>query len=156
MTAVLVEGAEENAFDPKPVQEKRRSGARQAHCLLFLISWDSRLQGYKDRVYTAFRTTLAKRRIPRGRRTRLYTLGTSNDNEATTRGTKNVFDDIFIKQLQMDPQSGRAHCSSTTPPARTIITRIHRGLRLWRFWHVSLWRSLGRTITPRSVLFLRH
>ncbi|EJD47521.1 hypothetical protein AURDEDRAFT_163392, partial [Auricularia subglabra TFB-10046 SS5] len=142
------------------------------HCLLFLVSWDTRLQQYKERIHAAFRTLLAKRRIPRGRRTRLYTLGTSNDNEATTRSTKNVFDDIFIKQLQLDPaevaRKLRFVCGDqlTAERARTMLkynsscTHDYYSYASWAeimalWWHMAA-SGDPSAVSHVNVLLKRH
>lgn len=124
-TVVATDETDFSILDPLPVEDARRKKKRLAltaeglresidlphqrrvmacHCLLFLCSWvGTNLRDVEMRTLELFRTALAKRRVPAGRKSAVYPLGTSAFNEATTRGTQDVIDDIFLKQLARTP-----------------------------------------------------
>ncbi|KZV86744.1 hypothetical protein EXIGLDRAFT_621471 [Exidia glandulosa HHB12029] len=180
---VLLSGGDAKHFDATPVEQARRENRRLAlttdalrdsidfthqrsimanHVLLFLFSWVPSLSRHKERVYDTFRTTLAKRRIPPGRKTEIFPLGTSALNEATTAGTQDVINDIFIDQLGMKPEDVSAQLRLVGGDQLTVA-RI-RGLQnylascphgyaalkwiipLVLVWHMG-WADLARVIS---------
>ncbi|EJD50314.1 hypothetical protein AURDEDRAFT_160846 [Auricularia subglabra TFB-10046 SS5] len=182
-TIVATDETDRTILDPEPVHAARRAKKRLAlttdsirdsidmphqrrvmayHCLLFLVSWvGGPLELHQRRILDAFRTTLAKRRVPAGRKTAVYPLGTSAFNEATTRGTKDVLDDIFLNQLGQDPdelvkqlqvvggdqltvarlrslQGYSESCPHGYPALRWVLTLV-------LVWHMG-WADLARVI----------
>lgn len=133
------------------------------HCILFLVSWvrTKALAEHEKHVLEMFRTTLAKRRIPSGRKSSIYPLGTSAFNEATVRGTKDVLHDVFLRQLNQKPEElvKRLHLIGgdqlTVARLRSLQTYMascphgHASVRwalpLILVWHMG-WADLARVI----------
>lgn len=69
------------------------------HTASFLVQHIDSLSHLRDPLNARLRTTLKKHRMPKGRRTKAFPLGTSNHDEGSTNGNKNVIDDLMIRQL---------------------------------------------------------
>ncbi|KZV86613.1 hypothetical protein EXIGLDRAFT_840603 [Exidia glandulosa HHB12029] len=75
-----------------------------AHSLDILVQHTPSLSVYHDRVMEMFRVDLALNRLHAHQPTEYYPMATSDCNVGTTPGTRDALDDIFVRQLEMDPR----------------------------------------------------
>ncbi|KAG8695907.1 hypothetical protein FRC08_007495 [Ceratobasidium sp. 394] len=120
----LMERTPNKAFDPKPVldaQNRRRrlslttqklydridqahlGSVMALHCLNFLISHCPSISHLSSYVTEQFRTTYAIHRMPDRARTTTHPLATSNINEGSAAGCRDVLNDILLRQLKLPP-----------------------------------------------------
>ena len=71
------------------------------HCLKFLVDEVPSLTGHRTFINERFRTTLQSHQMKPGRKSKIHPLQTTNINEGTTGGQKNVIDDLGLRQLKL-------------------------------------------------------
>jgi len=71
------------------------------HCLQFLADEVPSLASHHTFINERFRTTLQSHRMKAGRKSKIHPLQTSDINEGTTGGQKNVIDDLGLRQLKL-------------------------------------------------------
>lgn len=173
----------EKALDPKKLKEAKEKGDRAKlntetlvrridfpklyqvyalHCLKFLVDEVPALSIHESLINTRLRVTLKGHRMRPGRKSKISPLQTSDINEGTTGGQKNVYDDLGIRQLALtDEQLVRLMMiaggdQSTVEKARTLQRFLadcghdHANyswiLPLIQLWHMG-WADLERVIT---------
>ncbi|GJE92463.1 hypothetical protein PsYK624_086170 [Phanerochaete sordida] len=70
-----------------------------AHTAIFLVQEVAQIAHLQDELNTRLRTTLAIRRMKKGRRTTVLPLGTSSHEENSAQGNRDVLNDIVLGQL---------------------------------------------------------
>ncbi|KAG9093364.1 hypothetical protein FRC06_011545 [Ceratobasidium sp. 370] len=121
----LMERTPKEAFNPKPVLDARNrqlrlslttqklynridqahlSSVMALHCLNFLISHCPAISHLSSYVTEEFRTSYAVHRMPDRTRTTTHPLATSNINEGSAAGCRDVLNDILLRQLQLPPE----------------------------------------------------
>lgn len=131
------------------------------HCLRFLTEEVSSLESHKEFINLRFRTTQAIHRMREGRKTTIHPLATSEHNEGTTEGQRNVFDDINLGQLQLEKEEVAKLIEilggdqSSVEKARTLkkflascphgYARYGWVLPLIQLWHMG-WADLERVL----------
>ncbi|KAJ7119268.1 hypothetical protein C8R43DRAFT_1137151 [Mycena crocata] len=111
------------AFDPQALKAARDAGLRAQlttealydridapelnavmglHCLSFLISETPILAPHQAYINLRFRTAHAKHRMPDNHITVMHPLATSTHDEGTTPGSRDVLDDLVLRQLSME------------------------------------------------------
>ncbi|KAF9517739.1 hypothetical protein BS47DRAFT_1430796 [Hydnum rufescens UP504] len=122
---VKLEGFTPRAFDPLPLvqarNERRRAGlscpmlkdcidekhlcqVMALHCISFLIEDSPSLLRHRKWVTSQFENNLSKHHMRKGRKTTIHPLATSDINEATISGNKDVIDNILLKQLSLSEE----------------------------------------------------
>ncbi|KAG9090825.1 hypothetical protein FRC06_000864 [Ceratobasidium sp. 370] len=118
----LMERTPNDAFDPKPVLDARNSQLRLSlttqklydridqahlgsvmalHCLNFLVSHCPTISHLSSYVTEQFRTTYAVHRMPDRTRTTTHPLATSDIDEGSAAGCRDVLNDILLRQLKL-------------------------------------------------------
>ncbi|KAJ7143535.1 hypothetical protein C8R43DRAFT_891527 [Mycena crocata] len=111
------------AFDPQALKAARDAGLRAQlttkplydridapelnavmglHCLSFLTSETPILAPHQVYINLRFRTAHAKHRMPDNHITVMHPLATSTHDEGTTPGSRDVLDDLVLRQLGME------------------------------------------------------
>ncbi|KAJ7081406.1 hypothetical protein B0H15DRAFT_803715 [Mycena belliarum] len=111
------------AFDPIPLKAARDKNVRKQlttevllsridmaqlnglmalHSLSFLVAETPALVSQKPYINLRFRTTHAKHRMPDASFTAAFPLATSDKDEGSTAGNRDVLDDLLLRQLGMD------------------------------------------------------
>jgi hypothetical protein len=74
------------------------------HALKFLTDGVQCLETHQKFINERFRTTLKEHRMKSGRKSKIFPLQTSDINEGTTGGQKNVIDDLNLRQLKLSEE----------------------------------------------------
>jgi hypothetical protein len=81
------------------IDDKHLCQVMAFHCVSFLIGDSPSLHHHKKWVVDKFNNDLSKHRMREGRKTSIHPLATSDINEGTIGGNKDVIDDVLLKQL---------------------------------------------------------
>lgn len=110
----------EKAFDVEALEHARAERRREAltldglydrvdwshlhnvmavHVVSYLVQEIPQLASMQPTLNTCLRTDLAKHRMKKGRRTKVYPLATSEYDEGSTGGNQKILDDLMLRQL---------------------------------------------------------
>lgn len=131
------------------------------HTVAFLVQDVAVLACFQDELNQRLRTTLAKNRMAKGRRTTAYPLATSDHDEGSTSGNQKVLDDLMLRQLGLQEDEAKAMLKiiggdqSTVEKVRTLkrfLASCEHGyarygwvLPLIQLWHMG-WADLERIL----------
>ncbi|KAI0082974.1 hypothetical protein BDY19DRAFT_901160 [Irpex rosettiformis] len=131
------------------------------HVAFFLTQHVSRLSTLQKDLNSRLRTRLAKHRMRDGRRTQIYPLASSEHDEGSTRGNRDVIDDVMLKQLGLEKEELDAILTIVTGDQSTIekirnlkklldscphgYDRYGWALPLIQLWHMG-WADLERIL----------
>jgi hypothetical protein len=132
------------------------------HSLSFLAQETEHLSHHRDYINLRFRTTHASHRMRKGRQTTAHPMATSDYDEGSTEGNRDVINDLLLNQLKMEKEEvGKMIViiggdQSTVEKIRTLkkflegcphgYARYGWVLPLIQLWHMG-WSDLERILS---------